>query len=255
MVIYTSDFDYSEGPMPQGDAVLPPLVADQAYEVSVRLTVPQSNSNFALGAIVTALLALRHTNHTDLLVHVSAGNFMTYLTIGTSSNKTLTSSSTSSLLLAPPEPSFWLRFLPLPSFLRQPQHTTLHLTLLNTFTPQTSSHLHATLRIGRMDAWSPLTPGQLARELTIIDAHLILRTQLEGTRKVIGKYPRTSGLLSASIFFIVSVVGMLVCFWKFTVPFDASTGTRGRRMRGLGGMGGGGTGALAGIGLGTEKLT
>lgn len=108
-----------------------------------------------------------------------------------------------------------------------------------------------------MDAWSPLTPGQLARELTIIDAHLILRTQLEGTRKVIGKYPRTSGLLSASIFFIVSVVGMLVCFWKFTVPFDASTGMRGRRMRGLGGMGGGGSGGvstLAGIGLGTEKL-
>lgn len=57
MVIHTSDFDYSEGPMPQGDAILPPLVADQAYEVSVRLTVPQSNSNFALGAIVTPLLA------------------------------------------------------------------------------------------------------------------------------------------------------------------------------------------------------
>lgn len=105
-----------------------------------------------------------------------------------------------------------------------------------------------------MDAWSPLTPGQLARELTIIDAYVILRTQLEGTRKVIGKYPRTSGLLSAGIFFIVSAAGMLVCFWKFTAPFDASTGTRGRRMRGLGGMGGGGASTLTGIGLAAEKL-
>ena len=63
-----------------------------------------------------------------------------------------------------------------------------------------------------------------------------------------------SGLLSASIFFIVSVVGMLVCFWKFTVPFDASTGMHGRRMRGLGGMRAGGAGRFAGIGLATEKL-
>ena len=105
-----------------------------------------------------------------------------------------------------------------------------------------------------MDAWSPLTPGQLARELTIIEAHLILRTQLEGTRKVIGKYPRTSGLLSAGIFFIVSAVGMLLCFWRFTAPFDASVGVHGRRMRGLGGMRGAGGSGLAGIGLGGERL-
>lgn len=34
------------------------------------------------------------------------------------------------------------------------------------------------------------------------------------------------------------------------MPFDASTGARGRRMRGLGG----GAGGFAGIGLATEKL-
>lgn len=181
---------------------------------------------------------------------------MTYLTIATPSNKTLAASSTPSLLLPQPQPSFLLRFVPVPSFLRQPQHTTLHLTLLPTFTPLTSSHLHVTLRVGRMDAWSPLTPGQLARELTIMDAHLILRTQLEGTRKVIGKYPRMSGLLSASIFFIVSALGMLLCFWRFTAPFDASAGIHGRRTRGLGGVGsaGGRAGGLAGIGLAGEKL-
>lgn len=185
---------------------------------------------------------------------------MTYLTIASPSNKTLASSSTPSLLLPQRQPSFLVRFVPLPSFLRQPQHMTLHLTLLPTFTPQTSSYLHVTLRVGRMDAWSPLTPGQLARELTIIDAHLILRTQLEGTRKVIGRYPRASGLLSASIFFVISAGGMLLCFWRFTAPFDASAGMHGRRMRGLGGMrsaaGGGRVSAsvLRGIGLAEEKL-
>ena len=179
---------------------------------------------------------------------------MTYFTIVNPSNRTIASSSTPCLLLPPPQPPFLLRFLPLPSFLRQSQHTTLHLTLLSTFTPHTSSHLYATLRIGRMDAWSPLTPGQLARELTIIEARLMLRTRLEGTRKVIGKYPRMSGALSASMFFIVSAAGMLVCFWRFTTPFDAGAGMHGRRMRGVGGSGGAGgagggrAGALAGIG-------
>lgn len=35
--------------MPQGDVLLSPLVADQAYEVSVRLVVPHSDMNIALG--------------------------------------------------------------------------------------------------------------------------------------------------------------------------------------------------------------
>jgi hypothetical protein len=176
---------------------------------------------------------------------------MTYLTITTPTNKILASSSTPSLLHATPEPSFLLRLLPLPSFLLRKQHITLHLPLLASFTPHTSSNLHATLRIGRQDAWSPLTPGQLARELTIIDAHLTLRTQLAGTRRVIGRYPRTSGLLSAGTFFVVSVTGMLVCFWRFAAPFDASAGMYGRRMRGFGGTAAmGGLGGFAGVGGG-----
>lgn len=72
MFIHTFNIGYSEGPMPQGDALLPPLVADQAYEVSVRLTVPQSNSNFALGATVTLSLALPHTNHSDFHPQVTS---------------------------------------------------------------------------------------------------------------------------------------------------------------------------------------
>lgn len=35
--------------MPQGDILLSPLVADQAYEVSVRLIVPHSEMNIGLG--------------------------------------------------------------------------------------------------------------------------------------------------------------------------------------------------------------
>jgi hypothetical protein len=64
-------------------------------------------------------------------------------------------------------------------------------------------------------------------------------------------YPCASGLLSAGTFFVVSVVGTLVCFWRFAAPFDASAGMYGRRMRGFGGTAAmGGLGGFAGVGGG-----
>ena len=100
--------------MAQGDVLLLPLVADQVYEVSVQLTVPHSDSNVALGTIdcYSPKLHNPHFVYNHLcgrtsLTLASPGNFMTYLTILNPSNKTLTSSSTPSLLLPLPQPPFY----------------------------------------------------------------------------------------------------------------------------------------------------
>jgi hypothetical protein len=59
--------NYSDGVPPYAELPLPSLIAQQPYEISLHITIPASESNFALG------------------------NFMTTLRLSTTSNRTLTS--------------------------------------------------------------------------------------------------------------------------------------------------------------------
>ncbi|CAG7847882.1 SubName: Full=Uncharacterized protein {ECO:0000313/EMBL:CCA77826.1} [Serendipita indica DSM 11827] len=197
---------YGEDTIPSAHFPLPTLVADQAYDISVHLTVPYTETNAVLG------------------------NFMTYLTITTASNKTIASASRPSLV--PPAPSRGLirRLLPFPS--RRP-HTVITIPILPEWTPKTSSPLYALLEVGRRDGWRSLGKGE-GREITVLDAHIQGAVLLHGTRRVVGRYPNATGLASSGIFFITSALGLVICFYRFAAPFET------RQMRGGRIAGGGG---------------
>ena len=66
-IIHGINVCFSDGLPPYAEVSLPLLVSQQAYGIALHLSIPATESNFALG------------------------NFMTTLTLSTTSNKTLTS--------------------------------------------------------------------------------------------------------------------------------------------------------------------
>lgn len=59
---------------------------------------------------------------------------------------------------------------------------------------------------------------------------------------MVGRYPNLAGLWSAVTFFVVSALGLVLCFWRFAAPFEGRVprGGVGAGMKALGLGGGGG---------------
>ena len=68
----------------------------------------------------------------------------------------------------------------------------------------------------------------------MLEAHVRGTVLLQGTRRVVGRYPNLAGLFSSATFFVTSGLGLVLCFYRFAAPFE------GRVPRG------GGAGAGAG---------
>ncbi|KAG8753120.1 hypothetical protein FRC14_006412 [Serendipita sp. 396] len=192
-------FQYGESPIPIAHFQLPPLVADQAYDISVHLTVP----------------------HTD--ISVSLGNFMTYLNVTTPSNKTLIAARKPAAIL-PKAPKGPIRRL---LSLSSSGYVDVTISILPDWIPGTSSPLFATLEVGRRDSWKSLGSGE-GREVTILEAFVRGSVQLHGTRRLVSKYPNVAGVLSSVSFFVTAALGLVLCFYRFSAPFE------GRQMRGKG---------------------
>lgn len=121
-----------------------------------------------------------------------------------------------------------------------PLYTQVAVPILPAWTPGTSSPLYALLEIGRRDAWKTLGRGE-GRELTVLEAYVRGTVLLQGTRRVVGRYPNLAGLFSSAAFFITSGLGLLLCFYRFAAPFEGRVprGGAGAGVKGAGMMGAG----------------
>lgn len=151
---------------------------------------------------------------------------MTYLTISTASNKQIAEAHRPAAIL--PRPGSLIRSI-LPS---SNPHMTLTINLLNSWIPGTSQGLMGTLEIGRKDSWKSIGTGE-GRELTVLEAHVTANVKLQGTRRIVGAYPNVAAIISSGAFFVTSILGLLLCFWRYTAPFEGVSSGRSARGRPL----------------------
>ncbi|KAF7985312.1 hypothetical protein HWV62_6491 [Athelia sp. TMB] len=139
---------YGDGVPPYAEVQLPRLASHQAYNIYLHLTVPATESNFALG------------------------NFMTQLTLATPSNQTLAFTRRPAIVPLPRSTS-WIDW-------SRPTSVDLTIPLLSAFTPGTSQVV-GRLELGRRDEWRTLGLGY-GRELSVLSASLRGVTKPEGIR-------------------------------------------------------------------------
>jgi hypothetical protein len=157
---------YGNGIPPHAYTALPKLNVHQRYDISVDLLVPFTNSNLLLG------------------------NFMTGLTLSTSSNKTLAHVRRPAITL--PTTSFFF-------FKSESAH--LKVPMLESFEAGSSS-LFARVEIGRHDNWKLLGAGQ-GQELSVISASLRGLAVPHGIWGLAIRFPLLAAIASALIFLLI----------------------------------------------------
>ncbi|KAH9950446.1 hypothetical protein B0H21DRAFT_535360 [Amylocystis lapponica] len=178
---------YGDDGSPYAEMLLPPLVVQQPYDVSIHLVVPATEANFALG------------------------NFMTSLTLSTMSNKTLASVRIPAIVL-PPSSS------PLSFLYNRPGTVDLNIPLLTSFVADTSRAI-ARVELGRRDQWRNIGNGQ-GRELSVLSALLRGIAVRQGVQGLIGRFPLFFALTAAGTFFFISFIVLAACLlpaleWRF----------------------------------------
>ncbi|EIM92147.1 uncharacterized protein STEHIDRAFT_47497 [Stereum hirsutum FP-91666 SS1] len=167
---------YGDGGLPWADASLPYLSASQPYDVSLHLLVPTTQSNYDLG------------------------NFMTSLTLSTTSNKTLTSVRRPSIVL-PPKAYGLLS--------RTPTTVDLEVELLTTYVTGTN-HVVARVEIGRKDGWSSIGEGH-GKELSILSALLVGKVRYRGILGIVSRFPIITSLIATATFLTISAIILAAC--------------------------------------------
>ncbi|KIY45757.1 hypothetical protein FISHEDRAFT_11426, partial [Fistulina hepatica ATCC 64428] len=173
---YPLYLQYGDGSSPYAQTVITDLVARQRYDVSLSLVVPANDANIALG------------------------NFMTSLTLATTSNHTIAAARRPGNVM-PPRKS-WLFSTSVTRILTIP--------LMESFIPGTSA-VSAFVEVGRHDRWAPLNGG-LEKEITVQEASLHGVVHQHGIRGLISRFPSAAGIVAGLIFFITctTVIGTCV---------------------------------------------
>jgi hypothetical protein len=174
---------YGDGVPPYAHIDIPSLSTGQPYEISAHFVVPVSDSNLNLG------------------------NFMTTITIFSSTNKTIAQARRASVIL-PPQRGF-TQYVTFAS-----PTTTLEVKLLESFIPNSYAHahgLHARLEVGRKDFWKDLTGGH-GRELTVLEAYVRGRAELRGISAFMDKYKFISLVLTTGLFFVTTTTAAFLLY-------------------------------------------
>ncbi|KAJ7783628.1 hypothetical protein DFH07DRAFT_908420 [Mycena maculata] len=171
---------YGDGASPYAQATLPPLVAQQRYDIALQLQVPNLDTNYALG------------------------NFMATLTLSSRANQTLVSIRRPAIVV-PPRVSFYSR---------APAVLDVVVPLLDAYAIG-ASHVVARVEIGRRDHWKSLGNEQ-ARELSVVAASLQGVVMHHGLRGLVTRAPLLSGLVSAIAFLVVTSLVVAVCILPLT---------------------------------------
>ncbi|KAF9010364.1 hypothetical protein BDZ89DRAFT_1078162 [Hymenopellis radicata] len=173
---------YGDGQSPYASTILPALTTKQPYDISMRLTVPATNTNFALG------------------------NFMASLRLASASNKTLASVRRPAIVMPPRSTLFGVKSAT----------TTLDILLLPAYTPG-ASHIEATVQLGRQDSWKTLGSGE-GREVAVFDAYLHGVVVHQGIRGLVTRFPLLSALAASSTFLVVLLSVMGLCILPTMLP-------------------------------------
>ncbi|CAA7259917.1 unnamed protein product [Cyclocybe aegerita] len=173
---------YGDGISPYAFAQLPRLATQQKYDISADLVLPYIESNTMLG------------------------NFMTSLTLSTTTNKTLAYVRRAAIAL-PARSSF---IFPKPITAR------VTVPLLHSFissTPNVVAHIE----IGRRDGWTTLGNGQ-GREVSIAQASLRGLAVPHGIRGIAIRFPLLSSLAAAGIFLFILSLVLGSCILPLVLP-------------------------------------
>ncbi|KAJ7293435.1 hypothetical protein C8J57DRAFT_1269048 [Mycena rebaudengoi] len=171
---------YGDGTPPYAQANLPLLVAQQRYDISLQLQVPNVDANYALG------------------------NFMTTLTLSTHSNKTLISIRRPAIVI-PPRVAFYSRS---PSLIK------VEVPLLDSYATG-ASYVIANVEVGRRDGWKSLGRAE-GRELSVVSASLRGVVVHHGIRGLVTRLPLLSAIVSSIIFLIICSLVIGACILPLT---------------------------------------
>ncbi|KAH9858214.1 hypothetical protein C2E23DRAFT_718742 [Lenzites betulinus] len=183
---------YGDSPVPYAETIIPNVVAQQPYDISLHLLVPANEANFALG------------------------NFMASLTLATARNSTLAFARKPAIVL-PPSASPW-------SFLyNRPGTVDLNIPMLKDFTLGVTRPL-ARVELGRRDLWKTLGEGH-GREISVLSGYIRGVVLHRGVRGIISRFPLASAMVASAVFFLILFVGMVACLmpaveWHF--PSDVN---------------------------------
>ncbi|KAF8917688.1 hypothetical protein CPB85DRAFT_1285233 [Mucidula mucida] len=174
---------YGDGQSPYASTFLPALTTQQPYDISIRLTVPATETNVALG------------------------NFMASLRLASASNnKTLVSVRRPAIVIPPRSILFSVK----------PSTTTIDILLLPSYIPS-GSHIEATVQLGRQDSWKTLGSGE-GREVAVFDAYLYGVVVQQGIRGLVMRFPVLSSAAASLAFLIVLLSVMGVCILPTMLP-------------------------------------
>ncbi|KAJ3564972.1 hypothetical protein NP233_g7939 [Leucocoprinus birnbaumii] len=177
---------YGERLIPYAVAALPPIQTSRPYDISLRMSLPISDSNMSLG------------------------NFMTTLTLMTPSNQTISSVSRPALVLPPK--SSWI--------FGASSAIDLDVSLFSSFVVRTTDVL-ALVEVGRRDGWKSIGDGR-GRELSVLSATLCGREIPRGIRGLAIRYPLVASSLAACIFLLILslMIGTCVLPTMFPIPVE-----------------------------------
>lgn len=148
------------------------LSTSQPYDIFVNLMVPRSEANLDLGQW-NAKISRTHLRGIPMLMtyRTEVGNFMTTVTLMSTSNRTLVSSSRAALVPAVERSIF-------KPFSSSSYMTKVRIPVLESVIPL-ASIVRAKLEVGRQDAWRTLGLGH-GKELAVAEAHLEGIIRLKG---------------------------------------------------------------------------
>ncbi|EIN14085.1 hypothetical protein PUNSTDRAFT_59363 [Punctularia strigosozonata HHB-11173 SS5] len=174
MAVY---LNYGDGVPPYAEVPVPLMSPRQAYDISVHLTVPGTESNFALG------------------------NFMATLTLVSRSNETLTRVRKPAIILPPAPSLLWKR--------SQSQLIDITIPLLDAYSAS-SRGIVARIEVGRKDEWRSVGAGQ-GREVSVISLSLRGALRHKGLRGLFSRFPLLTAIASTIFFISISSMVLAVC--------------------------------------------
>ncbi|THH06950.1 hypothetical protein EW145_g3728 [Phellinidium pouzarii] len=165
---------YGEGTLPHSELEISSLATNQPYDISLHLTIPATEANYAIG------------------------NFMTSLTMSTYRNTTIVDvrRPTEKALVVLPAPSF------IPFMSRTPRLIEMSVPLISSVITG-SARVRARLELGRKDNWRSLGNGE-GRELSVYAASLRGKARPQGLRRLLSAFPLSSSVAASVAFFVVS---------------------------------------------------
>ncbi len=155
---------FSDGQSPYASTFLPALTTQQPYDISIRLTVPATETNVALGNFMASLRLASASNNKTL---VSVRRPVSLIAVGHICFLTAIQA-----IVIPPRSTL---------FSVKPSTTTIDILLLPSYIPS-GSHIEATVQLGRQDSWKTLGSGE-GREVAVFDAYLYGVVVQQGIRQ------------------------------------------------------------------------